>query len=85
VIDKSYLICLWIAERFIKKEGNITSEDKGEMYYNDMVARNLLQVCATGIKRDHIFRLHLFAFPSIFYKFSTSCTMHSLYMSPKRR
>ena len=43
MIEKLSLVNLWIAEGFVKKERNIIMEDKGEMYYNDLVARNLLQ------------------------------------------
>ncbi|KAM3223278.1 hypothetical protein ACQJBY_056938 [Aegilops geniculata] len=59
VIEKMTLICKWIAEGFIHKEGRCTTYDLGEICINELVNRSLIQVVHTGLFGEvKSFRVH---------------------------
>ncbi|KAK1283714.1 putative disease resistance RPP13-like protein 1 [Acorus calamus] len=42
-ISRTKLIRMWIAEGFVKADGELSMEDQAEMYHQELVARSLLQ------------------------------------------
>nr|ATE88993.1 CNL1 [Triticum turgidum subsp. durum] len=48
IIERKDLIRRWIAEGFIRKEGTYTVHDLGEMYFNELVNRSLIQPVETS-------------------------------------